>query len=166
MTDQAAHLDAAPRRRKDDALAPHAEDGFCHRFVDLLLRSDTAPTRCFLAIAAALWAIGLLMPGDTMSRPVYRYMGAFAGETFWFWCWASYSGLMVWRVFTARGGRIIPLSINVFGLCLWGFCSVSMMMTMTYPYPAGIAPDFACLLAALWVFARTHILPFGGWRGD
>lgn len=136
------------------------------RLIDLMLRSDTAPTRFFLAMAAGLWALGLAIPGDTMTRPVYRYMGALAGESFWISAWAAYSGLMLWRVFTARNGWYIALAINTFGLALWGFCSISIMLTLTHPYPAGVAPDFACLAAALWVFARTHIFPFGGWRGD
>jgi len=139
---------------------------FRERLLDLVLRSDTTPTRFFLGIAGAMWSAGLLMPGDTMERPVYRYMADLAPEIVWATAWAAYSYAMFWRVFSDDHRWRVALLINSLGLALWGYTSFSIFATLTYPYPAGTAPDFACLGAALWVFARTHIFPLGGWRGD
>lgn len=136
------------------------------RFWELVLHSDTTPTKFFLAIASTLWMLGLIVPGDTMTRPVYQSMAELAPEWAWALAWAVYSAAMYWRVF-ANGGRWrIALVINLYGVALWGYTSFSILFTLTYPYPAGTAPDFACLAAAFWVFVRTHVHPLGGWRGD
>lgn len=157
---------AVPRRRASDWAAEWQGHNVGERLCDLLLHSDTTPTRFGLALAALFWMIGLLLPGNTVDRPVYRNMAMVAPDLVWALLWSVYSAAMFWRVFTVRTGSVWPFVINAYGLALWGFTSFSIAFALTVPYPAGTAPDFACLAAAFWVFVRTHVFPRGGWRAD
>ena len=127
-----------------------------HPLLRLILCADTRPTRLLLAVASCFWAIGLLVPGDTFMRPVYRYFPIIGGEWTWAGMWMAYSLCMLASaMLTLR--RYVALALNAFGLAIWGFSSFAVLATLTHPYPAGTAPDFALLLAAFWVMIRTDV---------
>lgn len=154
-----------PRRRATDFADEWKGRTIGERLCDLLLHSDTTPTRFGLAIAGMFWAIALLVPGSTVDRPVYHHM-SIAPDAVWAAFWVVYAAAMFWRVFDTCARRAWPFVVNAVGLALWGYTSFSIMFTLTVPYPAGTAPTIACLLAAFWIFVRTHIFPRGGWRAD
>lgn len=138
-----------------------------NRVFSLLIRSDTTPTRFFLACAALAWAVGLLLPGDTFDRPVYRYMKLFgADENAWVIAWLTYACLMFWRIFSITPRQIVANAVNLYGLALFSTALLAIFFTKTYPFPAGLAPDFVTCLAAFWVFVRTGINSEKGWRVD
>src|SRR6188768_4210341 len=105
------------RRRATDWVEDWRGRNVGERLCDLILHSDTTPTRFGLAVAALFWTIGLLVPGDTMTRPVYRFMGEVLPEIGWTVLWGTYAALMFWRVFTITEGKSLwPFIVNAFGL--------------------------------------------------
>lgn len=136
------------------------------RLWSLIAYSDTTPTRFMLAGAGMMWGFFLFLPGATFDRPVYRYMAMLAGETHWAALWLTYSLLMWWRIFSASNAHLWSLVINILGAMLYTTTSVSIYLTLTYPFPAAIATELILALAAGWVLVRTNINPEGGWRRD
>lgn len=143
------------------------------RLWSLIAYSDTTPTRFMLAMSASFWSIFLFLPGDTMTRPVYRYMadlaswlGADNPEMAWASLWAIHAAGMWWRVFSSRPRPIAAFCINSLGVLLFSGAAFSIYRTLTYPVPAAIAPDLVLAAAAFWVLVRTHVNSERGWRND
>jgi hypothetical protein len=139
------------------------------RLWSLVAYSDTTPTRFMLALAATLWAILLAFPGDTFSRPVYRFMAVAVGqdaEMKWCFFWTLHACGMWWRIFSSTPRPFWALAIHGLGVMLFSCTAIAIFMTLTYPLPAAIAPDIIMALAAGWVLVRTHINPEPGWRHD
>lgn len=163
------NVSALDRRNNPRPLIETPLRRFTCRIWALIAYSDTTPTRFMLALAATAWAVLLLAPGDTMTRPVYRYMADLAGsdaELKWAALWVLHATGMWWRTFSTVPRPRIALAINSLGLGLFGGAAISIYATLTYPIPAAVAPDVVLALAALWVLARTGINGETGWRVD
>jgi hypothetical protein len=142
---------------------------FAHRFWSLVAYSDTTPTRFMLALAATGWALLLIWPGDTFERPVYRFMKMIGGdnaEAKWCIAWAAHAGGMWWRIFSSVPRPGWALAVHTLGVILFTSSAISIFLTLTYPLPAAVAPDFVLALAAFWVLVRTHVNNERGWRND
>lgn len=142
---------------------------FLGRLWSLVAYSDTTPTRFLLALAGAAWALFLFAPGDTFTRPVYRYMAIVAGdnaEAKWAVLWALYSIGMFCRVFSSTQRPRLSLAIHVLGMLLYWGTTVSIYFTLTFPLPAALATDIILSVAAGWVLVRTGVNSEGGWRRD
>jgi hypothetical protein len=135
----------------------------------LIAYGSTLWTRAGLAWCSTLWAVGLWLPGETLSRPVYRYMAICFGEQSEF-IWASlftvHSLGMWWRTFSSKPSMNLALTINLLGVALFCFAAFSILATLTHPFPAAVAADLACAFAAILVAIRTHVNPEGGWKSD
>lgn len=140
------------------------------RFKSLILYSDTTPTRFFLAMVTTLWAAGLLVPGDTFDRKVYFYMKLIVGEENaemkWAFLWTVLSVAQWWRIFTSVSRPYVALAINSFSLAMFSACCFSIIFSQMRPFPAAMAPDMACMMAALWILIRTGVKSESGWRND
>jgi hypothetical protein len=142
---------------------------FLARVMSLILYSDTTPTRFLLAFAASAWAVLLFMPGDTMSRPVYRLMAEAVGsnaETKWAILWTIHAAGMWWRTFSSVPRPWMALAIHSLGVLLFCGSCISIYATLPYPVPAAIASDFVFAVASFWVLVRTSINSEHGWRVD
>lgn len=140
------------------------------RFWELIAYSDTAPTRFMLASAATFWCALLLLPGDSLNRPVYFYLALIAGDhpdEKWALVWAVYAFPMWWKIFSRPDkARWVPLLLNLYGLAIFSVIPVCFIMERLYPFPVGSGPYITMALAAAWVAVRTHKNPVRGWRGD
>lgn len=137
------------------------------RIWSLIAYSDTTPTRAMLAMAALLWAVMLAYPGDTFTRPVYRYMAEVAGtnaELKWTIAWAIYGALLMVTIFSSKPRPWWALVVNSMGVMLTSSSVISVFLTLTTPLPASIAPDIVMAAAAAWVLVRTHVNSEEGWR--
>ena len=157
------------RRRRQRA---ENETWYCRIFWrawSLVAYSDTTPTKFMLAIAATCWAVLLYWPGDTFTRPVYKYMAEVAGadaELKWAALWTIHAAGMWWRTFANKPRPYIAFCVNSLGVLLFSGAAYSIFFTLTYPIPAAIAPDIVLALAAFWVMLRTSVNSEDGWRGD
>lgn len=137
-----------------------------NRLYSLLIKSDTTPTRFYLALAASSWALGLF-PGNTFERPAYIYMTLFGmNERSWEVLWTLHAGLMFWRIFSTVPRPRIAFAVNLLGLVLFWTVTIAFFAARPYPFPAGIATDLVTALASFWVFVRTGINSEKGWRVD
>ena len=140
------------------------------RLWSLIAYSDTTPVRAILAVAAALWAILLFMPGETIAvRPVYRTLAELTGtnaDLKWACAWTLLACCLTWRLFSAQRRAGWALTINVFASVMFSVTPLSILWQQPYPIPAGIAPEVAMALAAYWATVRTNINTVHGWRGD
>jgi hypothetical protein len=160
-----------PDRRKSPRANPKPSAGavIIYRLWALIAYSDTTPTRFMLALAATGWALLLIWPGDTFERPVYRFMKMIGGdnaEAKWCIAWAAHAGGMWWRIFSSVPRPGWALAVHTLGVILFTSSAISIFLTLTYPLPAAVAPDFVLALAAFWVLVRTHVNNERGWRND
>ena len=135
----------------------------------LVAYSDTTPTRFTLATAASFWAFMLLFPGDSMSRPAFRYLseslGSYADEKLG-GAWGVLAIGMWWRLLSGSPRPRAALAINIYGAMLFSTMPVAVILDHIYPAPAGLAPAFALACASYWVAVRTNIYSAKGWRSD
>jgi hypothetical protein len=116
-------------------------------------------------LCALLWAVGLWLPGDTMARPSFAYMGSIAREWTWAVLWTVYAVGMFGHTFC----RMPPWSsytVNAIGLALWSIYLVAIFVAVPWPWPAGLADPLAILLASFWLLVRTGADNTGDRRGD
>lgn len=140
----------------------------------LIVYSDTTPTRFMLALAATYWTVFLCLPGETMGRPVYVYMASVARGLFpfgdpdltWAAFWAVHATGMWWRTFSSVPRPAMALAINSLGVLLFTTACIAITMTLTFPFPAAVAPDVVLAMASCWVLVRTSINSDSGWRVD
>lgn len=136
----------------------------------LIAYSETAPVRFFLAQAAALWAVALMLPGDSFNRPTFAYAQVMAPEGVWCVAFGLYAVAAFWRVFTDAqpGGGMCALAVNTVGLFLFSamaFCVLSVGRGGV-EFPAGSAAHLSIAMAAMWVLVRTHVNSPRGWLND
>jgi hypothetical protein len=135
----------------------------------LVAFSDTTQTRFFLGITALLWALALIMPGDSFSRPTFAYMSMLAGdnaEEKWTAAFALYAVLDIWLVFYYVRTKYVSFLVNVFGVLLFTSVAYAVGTLSGEPFPAGVAAHCGVALAAVWVLIRTHVNSPVGWRHD
>ena len=137
---------------------------------ELLAYGSTLWTRAGLAFCSTLWSVFLLLPGETMGRPVYRYMAILFGpysEFVWAALFGTHALGMWWRTLADHPAPVrVSLAINLLGVSVYCYTALSIMLTRTAPFPAAIAADVGCALAAILVAIRTHINPDRGWKCD
>jgi len=135
----------------------------------LVAYSDTTQTRFFLGIVALLWVAGLLVPGDSFSRPTFEYMRDMAGadaEQKWTVAFAIYGVVNMFLVFHHVRFRGVALIVNSVGVVLFASVAFAVATLSGEPFPAGAAAHCGVALAAIWVLVRTHINSPPGWRHD
>ncbi len=132
----------------------------------LVLCSDTRPTRYMLAIGAFFWTVGLLVPGDTMSRPSFAYMGSLAPEPVWTVLWAIYGcGMFAYSSSRVKLPGLFAFTLNCLGLALWSIYCLAILVATSSPWPAGLAADGAMFMASFWMLIRSGASG-GERRGD
>lgn len=165
----AAPYTGPERRRFARATEPRWLLIFLRRLWSLIAYSDTTPTRFLLMSVAAVMAIGLVAPGDSLSRPAYSYLAEVAGSNAdlkWSAVWAAFCLLTVWRIFSARPRPKLAFCVNLFGAMLFSSLPVAIYLQRPTPFPIGIVPYAGLALAAAWVAVRTNINSGRGWRAD
>lgn len=108
--------------------------------------TQTRSVEWMLAAMMLAWGIGLMLPGDTMSLPQYRMLGAIAPETVWAAWSISIGTVRIIALYVNGAWRRTPL-IRAFGAILgivWW-----LVLGFLFAAAAGNGP----LPADLWWFA-------------
>jgi hypothetical protein len=139
---------------------------FTGRLWFLIAYTNTMQTRFLLCIAATAWVVGLSLPGDSFSRPTFRYMAALASEHTWLVGFGGYAVATFVRIFSDWNGRLAAFAINGFGATLFSAVAFAVATVPGETVPPGAASHLAIAAAAVWVLIRTHVNSAGGWQHD
>jgi len=122
-----------------------------------LFDSNLITARLVLALAEFFWALLLLLPGDTLERPVYSNFRLLLPELVWVFIFFITGVLQMIVVlkghFNTRFARYLA-SWNAF---LWVFMAASVSMSV-YPPPATAGSEIALAFLATWICIRPLIL--------
>jgi hypothetical protein len=122
-----------------------------------------------LALAASAWAVLLFIPGDTMSRPVYRLMAEVVGsnaETKWAILWTVHAVGMWWRTFSSVPRPWMALAIHSLGVLLFLWLVHFHLRNASVSRARCDCNGLCICVASFWVLVRTSINSEHGWRVD
>lgn len=119
--------------------------------------SDLVATRVTLSIGEFLWAIMLLWPGDTFTRPTYKVMSHVMHEEAWGLVLLLSAITQISIVMSTRYHHWFSRLFAGWNAALWIFLCVSMLLSVSPP-PAAIGAELASACAAGWVWIRPYIL--------
>jgi hypothetical protein len=109
-----------------------------------------------LALAEWTWAILLLWPGDTFSRPTYKVLAHVMHEEAWALLFLITAVTQTTIVLTEAFHSLYAKTFAGLNAVLWGFVVVSMLLSV-YPPPAAISGEIALMLGAIWIWVRPYI---------
>lgn len=119
--------------------------------------SDLIATRISLALGEAFWAVMLLWPGDTFTRPTYKVMSHVMHEEAWGLVLLLSAATQLTIVITNQYHHWFSRLFAAWNAVLWCFLCVSMILSVSPP-PAAIGGELALAFAAFWVWVRPYIL--------
>ncbi len=116
-------------------------------------KSDLIASRITLAIGEFFWAIMLLWPGDTFSRPTYDHMSNIMPEELWGIVFLISSTIQVSIVLADKMNSAFAWYFAGWNFVFWGY-TVWSMLASVYPPPAAIGGEMAMVLSAGWIWLR------------
>ena len=119
--------------------------------------SDLVATRVSLAVGESLWAVMLLWPGDTFTRPSYKVMSHVMHEEAWGLLLLLSSATQLTIVMRDQYHHWFARLFAGWNAVLWCFLCVSVLLSVSPP-PAAIGGELALAFAAFWVWIRPYIL--------
>ena len=122
--------------------------------------SDLVATRIALALAEMFWAVMLLWPGDTFTRPTYALMNKATNEEVWGVLFLVSSVTQMSIVLLDDMGSRFARYFAGWNAALWTYVVTSMLISVQPP-PAAIGGEIALALFAIWIWARPNILAKG-----
>lgn len=127
-----------------------------------MFESDLVATRLSLALAELLWAVMLLWPGDTFTRPTYFMMSLVASESTWAFVFL-FSGIYQGYLVAAQKVRTRQAELFAwFNAVVW-CCTVGFMLASVYPPPAAIGGEISLAVSAFWIAIRPALLKYINW---
>lgn len=129
-------------------------------FSQVIWDSDLIASRFSLAIAEFCWAIMLLWPGDSFTRPTYLGMSQIFNEEIWGVVFL-FSGVTQLSILLLDNYHsLFARYFAGWNATLW-LIAVSSMLLSVYPPPAAIGGEIALTMAALWIYIRPYVLAEG-----
>lgn len=122
--------------------------------------SDLIATRIALSLAEMFWAVMLLWPGDTFTRPTYALMNKATNEEVWGVLFLVSSITQMSIVLLDDMGSRFARYFAGWNAALWTYVVTSMLISVQPP-PAAIGGEIALALFAVWIWARPNILAKG-----
>ena len=123
------------------------------------VRREPRGIRLTLAIGEFCWAIMLLWPGDTFSRPTYNHMKLVMNEEMWgllfLWSGVTQVSIVMINCLQDKFARIF----SGWNAVLWCYVVWSMVASV-YPPPAAIGGEFAIACSALWLVFRPWLFKY------
>jgi hypothetical protein len=136
------------------------EQKILHAFSKSLFDTDLVASRVILAMAEFIWALLLMWPGETFSRPTYSLMSHVMSEESWSLVFlltaVSQTTIVLAEFFHSTFARVFA----GWNAALWLFVVTSMLLSV-YPPPAAISGEIALAAAAFWIWVRPYILFHG-----
>lgn len=119
----------------------------------MLFVSSVEPLRLTIGLGSLLWAALLFAPGDTFTRPVYRYMALIGPETAWAIAHLIHGVTAIYSMLTGAKGRLVWLADPILGCAVWTASAVAMIAAVS-PLPAAVAPHVVSALVSWWLLVR------------
>jgi len=122
--------------------------------------SDLIASRISLALSEFFWAVMLLWPGDTFTRPTYALMHKAANEEVWGILFLASAVTQMSIVLMDDMHSRFARYFAGWNAALWTYVVTSMLISVQPP-PAAIGGEIALALIAVWIWARPNILAHG-----
>jgi len=122
--------------------------------------TDLISSRLTLAFGEFCWAVMLLWPGDTFSRPTYSHMSTVLSEEGWAIIFLASALTQITIVLLDDMHSAFARYFACWNACLWVYMVYSMLASV-YPPPAAIGGEIALAVSACWVWIRPYILAQG-----
>lgn len=113
--------------------------------------------RLTLALAEFMWAVMLLWPGDTFTRPTYVNMAKVMPEEFWGILFLISSFIQFTIVVANKMHSVPSWFFAGWNFMFWGYTVFSMLSSI-YPPPAAIGGEIALAVIAFWIWFRPILL--------
>ena len=97
-------------------------------------------TRIVLALSEFLWAVLLLWPGDTFTRPTYAHMALVISEEAWGVVFAMSAAMQLTIVLQGDFHSRFARYFAAWNAVLWVYVVASMLLSV-YPPPAAISGE-------------------------
>lgn len=124
------------------------------RLWHLCIYGNQHSARFLLALAETIWAVTLLWPGDTFSRPTYDQMAALMSEEAWAVVFLLTAACQ-WAILLCGRYHIKPAVLfSGWNMLLWWYVTTSMYLSV-YPPPAAISGELALAIGATWVYLKS-----------
>lgn len=130
-------------------------DVYC-RMLKIVFYSDLHGTRFMLALAEAIWAITLFMPGDTFARPTYAVMSHVMPEDAWAFIFAISAVTQLSILIRCEYHTTFATTFAGWNSVLWSFVVCSMYFSVSPP-PAAISGEAALAFGAAWIWIRSGL---------
>ena len=124
--------------------------------VEVFWRSDTTAIRALMAVGSVFFAIGLLSPFHTFSRPIFKAMAYVASEQVWAYMFALHALGVLWRIYAPTSKPGWGFAINAFGLGIWMF-STCLIYYAVGEYTPSNSMELAIIIAAFVALLRTGL---------
>jgi hypothetical protein len=148
--------------RTSDLIPPISTNGIWHAVSRLVWDTDLVASRFILAMAEFIWAIMLLLPGDTFPKNEVPHLAIFP-EYVWGFIFL-FSGLVQTGIILYEHMRSgFAKMFALFNAVLWVYLVLSILID-SYPPVVGIAGEITLMLTALWIWIRPYILAEGLYR--
>lgn len=126
----------------------------------VLWDSDLISSRLTLAFGEFFWAVMLLWPGDTFSRPSYSHMARIMNEEMWAVIFLLSCMTQVTIVLMDDMHSTFARYFACWNAGIWVYTVYSIIASV-YPPPAAIGGELALALSACWIWLRPYILAKG-----
>jgi hypothetical protein len=121
----------------------------------IIFQSDLYASRVILAIAELIWAITLLLPEETISRPIYLTMfQGYFNEIQWSVVWFLSCIIQLYILHAGKFHTKSAVMFAGFNSILWWFATVSMYLSVS-PASAAISGELALAISATWIWIRS-----------
>lgn len=117
-------------------------------------------TRIVLALSEFLWAVLLLWPGNTFSRPTYAHMALVISEEAWGVVFAMSAAMQLTIVLQGDFHSRFARYFAAWNMVLWVYV-VSSMLLSVYPPPAAVSGEIVLAGFAFWIWLRPYLIV--GW---
>ena len=117
-------------------------------------------TRIVLALSEFLWAVLLLWPGDTFTRPTYAHMALVISEEAWGVVFAMSAAMQLTIVLQGDFHSRFARYFAAWNMVLWVYV-VSSMLLSVYPPPAAVSGEIVLAGFAFWIWLRPYVIV--GW---
>lgn len=122
--------------------------------------TDLIASRVTLALGEFSWAVMLLWPGDSFTRPTYTHMAMIMNEELWgviflVSCITQMSIVLMDDLYSNFSKYFAG-----WNAALWGYTVISMLLSV-YPPPAAIGGEIALAFSAGWIWIRPYLLVEG-----
>jgi hypothetical protein len=132
---------------------------FYRRMRFLWICGDTRPATICVILSGYLWAVLLLLPGSTITRPTYRHMREMLPtDEAWAAAFIVVATLQLWRLFslTTERSKWADLFLKIVACGLYTFVSIACL-TSLWPIPAAMADNVVISIAAAWDLLRFDV---------